>query len=67
MTSYVQTKNAQNVFVTFAENLKKNNNCYLVFGDIKDAFCFLKRINIKHCWLHRKTMLHSRDTKVTGG
>ena len=45
---------------------EKKNNYYLVFGD-KNYVFFSKMINIiDSCLLHRKTMLHSRNTKVTG-
>ena len=33
-----QTKNAQNVFVTFMESERRKNNCYLAFGDKNDDF-----------------------------
>ena len=46
MKLYVQTKNAQNVFVTFMESGRKKNNCYLVFGGKNKVFRFFK--NDKH-------------------
>ena len=56
MKLYIQTKKAQNVFVTFREEWKKKDNCYLVFGDKNEVFpFFFIRINIKQGWLlHKK-------------
>ena len=44
MKLYVQTKNAQNVFVTFMESEKRKNNCYLVFRDKNDVLLFFKNV-----------------------
>ena len=49
MKLYVQTKNAQNVFVTFMESERGKNNCYLVFGDKNEVFLFFK--NVKYLTL----------------
>ena len=40
----VQTKNAQNVFVTFMESERRKNNYYLAFGDKNDVFLSFKNV-----------------------
>ena len=43
MKLYVQTKKAQNVFVTFMKSERRKNNCSLVFGNKNDVFPFFKK------------------------
>ena len=49
---------------------RRKNNSYLVFGDktLKTKSFFLNKQNIKHGWLlHRKSMFHSGNPRITGG